>query len=376
METRINPALVPTAWLKDFVVEAYRKSAYDRYMGSGMDNIIVTLEDLSKANNGDTVIVPLVTRLDNSTVRGEQVLSGNESALGTANDRVTVDFIRHGVKITKNTRYKSAIDLFKAARPELRNKTSRALRTDISTAFRSIIVQGVADAQGRSFDVAVPYETADAGQRNGFLVTNDDRIKMGAASKANKASGVWATALGTLTVANDKLTAQMLRDARDMALATDFDDAVGPAITPVSFDEDGNSEGFVFFATLKQYNDLRADPEVIANYRSNPAPDYSKNPLFYAGDLMIDDILVRKMQYLPSLGAVGNGGAQVEMGFLAGQSAVVNAIAQWPTDIKEDIDYMFRNGVGIEECRGVKKLSFKGKQFGVVTVLSATATAG
>lgn len=376
METRINAALVPTTWLKDFVVEAYRKSAYDKYMGAGMDNIIVTLEDLTKANNGDTVIVPLVTRLDNAVVRGEQVLSGNESALGTANDRVTVDFIRHGVKITKNTRYKAAIDLFKAARPELRNKTSRALRTDISTAFRSIIVQGVADAQGRSFDVAVPYEAATTGQRDGFLVANTDRIKAGNASTANKVSGSWNTMLGTLTVANDKLTAQMLRDARDMALATDFDDAVGPAISPVSFDEDGNSEGFVFFATLKQYNDLRSDPEVVANYRSNPAPDYSKNPLFYAGDIMIDDILVRKMQYLPTLGAVGNGGAQVEMGFLTGQSAVVNAIAQWPTDIKEDIDYMFRNGVGIEECRGTKKLSFKGKQFGVVTVLSATTTAG
>lgn len=376
METRINPALVPTTWLKDFVVEAYRKSAYDKYMGAGMDNIIVTLEELSKATNGDTVIIPLVTRLDNSTVRGEQALSGNESALGTANDRVTVDFIRHGVKITKNTRYKSAIDLFKAARPELRNKTSRALRTDISTAFRSIIVQGVADAQGRSFDTAVPYETANPAQRDAFLVANDDRIKMGNNSKANKVSGSLSTALSTLTVANDKLTAQMLRDARDMALATDFDDAVGPAISPVSFDEDGNSEGFVFFATLKQYNDLRSDPEVVANYRSNPAPDYSKNPLFYAGDIMIDDILVRKMQYLPSLGAVGNAGAQIEMGFLTGQSAVVNAVAQWPTDIKEDIDYMFRNGVGIEECRGIKKLSFKGKQFGVVTVFSATTTAG
>lgn len=376
METRINPALVPTTWLKDFVVEAYRKSAYDKYMGAGMDNIIVTLEELSKANNGDTVIIPLVTRLDNTTVRGEQALSGNESALGSANDRVTVDFIRHGVKITKNTRYKSAIDLFKAARPELRNKTSRALRTDISTAFRSIIVQGVADAQGRSFDTAVPYETAQTAQRDAFLVANDDRIKMGNNSKANKASGSLSTALATLTVANDKLTAQMLRDARDMALATDFDDAVGPAISPVSFDEDGNSEGFVYFAPLKQYNDLRSDPEVVANYRSNPAPDYSKNPLFYAGDIMIDDILVRKMQYLPSLGSVGNAGAQIEMGFLTGQSAVVNAVAQWPTDIKEDIDYMFRNGVGIEECRGVKKLSFKGKQFGVVTVFSATTTAG
>lgn len=376
METKINAGLVPTTWLKDFIVESYRKSAYDKYMGKDMSSIIVMMEDLTKANNGDTIIVPLVTRLDNTTVRGDQVLSGNESALGTANDRVTVDFIRHGVKITKNTRYKTAIDLFKAARDELRKKTSRGLRTDISRELRAFIVPGVADSAGRSFDTSVAYESATDSQKNAFLVTNDDRIKVGSASKANKASGVWATALGTLTVANDKLTAQMLRDARDMALATDFDDAVGPAIQPVSFDEEGNSEGFVFFASLKQYNDLRADPEVVANYRANPAPDYSKNPLWYGGDIMIDDIIVRKMQYLPSLGAVGNSGAQVEMGFLVGQSAIVNAVAQYPTDIKEDIDYMFRNGVGIEECRGVKKLSFKGKQFGVVSVLSATTTAG
>lgn len=374
METRINPGLVPQKWLTDFVKEAYRKSAYDRYMGKGNESIIITIEDLAKGNGGDTVIVPLITRLDNSTVRGDEVLSGNESALGSATDRITVNFIRHAVKVTKNTAFKSVLDLFKAARTELRNKTSRAMRTDISRELRSIIVAGAPDAQGRTFDTSVPYELALPAQRDGFLQLNTDRIKMGSNSTANKSSGVWATALATLTVANDKMTAQMLRDARDMAIATDFDDAAGPAIQPVSFDQEGNSEGYVFFATLKQYNDLRADPEVVANYRSNPAPDYSKNPLFYNGDLMIDDIVVRKMQYLPTLGGVGNAGAQVEMGFLCGQSAIANVIGQWPKNVSEEIDYQFRNGVGIEECRGMKKLSFKGKQFGVVTVLSATTT--
>jgi hypothetical protein len=374
METKINPGAVPQKWLNDFITESFRKSAYDKYMGQSMDSIIYVVEDLSKARSGDTIVVPLVSRLDNSTVRGDQVLSGNESALGSSTDRITVDFIRHAVKATKNQEFKSAFDLFKAARPELRNKTSRALRTEISTALRSIIVAGTVDDKGRSFDTAISYEGATATQKNLFLQANTDRIKMGNASTLNKVSGNWDTSVGNLTVANDKMTSQMLRDARDMALATDFDDAVGPAIQPVSFDEDGNQEGFVFFATLKQYNDLRSDPEVSANYRANPAPDYSKNPLFYGGDFMVDDIVVRKMQYLPSLGAVGNTGAQVEMGFLVGQTAIINAVAQWPEDVKEEVDYKFRNGVGIEECRGIKKTSFRGKQFGVVTVLSATST--
>lgn len=374
METRINAGLVPTVWLSKFVREAYRKSAFEKYFGKSEDAIIQVIEDLSKASNGDSIVIPLVTRLDNTTVRGDQVLSGNESALGTATDRVTVDFIRHGVKVTKNQRFKSAIDLFNAAKAELRNKTSRALRNDVIREARAIIVAGPTDAQGRSFDTSVPYEVATTAQRNDWLVANDDRIKVGANSTANKASKNLATALGTLTVAADKLTAQMLRDARDMALLTDTDDAAGPAINPVSFDEEGNQEGFIFWATLKQYNDIKSDPEIVANYRSNAAPDYSKNPLFYGGDILVDDILVRKVQYMPSLGAVGNSGAQVEMGVLVGRQAIVSAVAQWPLDVKEDIDYMFRNGVGIEECRGMKKLSFKGKQFSVVTVFSATTT--
>ena len=373
METRINAGLVPTTWLKTFVVEAYRASAYDRYMGSDMDSIIVTMEDLSKANNGDTIIIPLVNKLDNTVVRGEQVLSGNESAMGTNNDRVTVDFIRHGVKITKNTRYKSAIDLFKAARGLLKNKTSVAMRTDITTALRSVIVPGVADSQGRTFDTALPFETATDAQKDSFLQINSDRVKIGNNTASNTSTGVWATSLATLSVANDKLTAAMLRDARDMALLTDTDDAAGPAIQPVSFDKENNQEGFVFIASMKQYNDLRNDPEVLANFRAMPAPDYKDNILYYGGDFMIDDILVRKMIYLPTLGNVGNAGAKLEMGFLLGKAAVINAIAQWPTDVKEDLDYMFRNGVGIEECRGMKKTSFRGKQFGVVTVVSATA---
>lgn len=371
METKLHPGMITQKWLGKFINEYVSGSGYKRYMGASDTSIIRVLEQLK--DGGETINIPLSTQIKGRGVRGDEVLSGNEAALGFNNDRVSVFVIRNAVKITDNQTFKTILDLFTAARTRLKEWFARKLRADIGDALRSVIVRGEVDEAGFGNDTAVRYELASDAQKNAFLTNNNDRVQVGS-TEANKVAGNWASSLGNLTVAKDKLTFAVLRAARDKALRTENEEADGLAINPVMASEDDGTENYVFFASLSQYNDLKSDPEFLANQRSNAAPSYERNPLWMGGDLMVDNIIVRRIQQLPTLGAVGSGGAQVEMGFLCGQSAVVVAYGKTLTPITEDVDYNFRHGVGMMEIRGQKKVSFAGKQYGVVTVLSATDT--
>lgn len=109
------------------------------------------------------------------------------------------------------------------------------------------------------------------------------------------------------------------------------------------------------------------------------------NPLFQDGDLIKDGIIYREVEEITTkltksatFVAAGAGSIQVEPTFLCGQGAMGIAWGQEPTPrTATDQDYQFRPGVGIEELRGIAKLSFPtgtasaGKQHGMVTVYVA-----
>lgn len=360
-------------WITAFLTEYVRESGFMPYMGTGTDNIIRIRNEL-KTEGGAIINVPLITRLKGRGVRGAEVLKGNEDDLGNFNDQVRIDWIRNGVKVPKSTSYKTDIDLFSAAKPQLRSWDAELLRDDIIDALASIIVPGAADINGiPGNDSAVLYANASAAQRNGFLVANADRILFGN-SKANASSGVWATALGTIDNTNDKLTASTALLAKRMARTAG--QASGSInIRPFKSDMTAGREWFVMFCNSLSFRDLAADPVIIqanTQARAREGDAIERNPLFQDGDLLYNGIIFREIPEIPTIPGVGAGGIDVGFNFLCGQSAVTVAYGQDPTfrtDLKED--YEFRPGVAIEELRGIKKVSYAGKQYGVVTLVNA-----
>lgn len=360
-------------WITAFLTEYVRESGFMPYMGTGADNIIRIRNEL-KNEGGAIINVPLITRLKGRGVRGAEVLKGNEDDLGNFNDQVRIDWIRNGVKVPKSTSYKTDIDLFSAAKPQLRSWDAELLRDDIIDALASIIVPGAADINGiPGNDSAVLYANASAAQRNAFLVANADRILFGN-SKANASSGVWATALGTIDNTNDKLTASTALLAKRMARTAG--QASGSInIRPFKSDMTAGREWFVMFCNSLSFRDLAADPVIIqanTQARAREGDAIERNPLFQDGDLLYNGIIFREIPEIPVIPGVGAGGIDVGFNFLTGQSAVTVAYGQDPafrTDLKED--YEFRPGVAIEELRGIKKVSYAGKQYGVVTLVNA-----
>jgi len=360
-------------WVTKFLREYVRESGFMPYMGTAEDNIIRIRNEL-KTEGGSRINVPLITRLKGRGVRGAEVLKGNEDDLGNYNDQVVIDWIRNGVKVPKSTSYKTDIDLFDAAKPALRTWDAELLRDDIIDAFASIIIPGALDSNGiPGTDSAVLYNLATASQRNAFLAANRDRILFGN-SKANASSNVWATALATVDNTSDKLTAATASLAKRMArTAGQIDGTIN--IRPFKSDMTAGREWFVMFCNSLSFRDLAADTTIInanTQARAREGDAMERNPLFQDGDLLYNGIIFREIPEIPVITGVGAGGIDVGFNYLVGQSAITVAYGQDPifrTDLKED--YEFRPGVAIEELRGIKKTSYAGKQYGVVTLVNA-----
>jgi N4-gp56 family major capsid protein len=358
--TPARPGLTPIQWSSDFWVEYIRQNQFTPYFGTTMDAMIQLRTDLTR-EPGDSVVFPTVRSLVGAGVTGNAVLEGNEEILNARSLKVPVGVIRHAVAVSQWDEQKSVIDLLNAARQVLKNWAMNKLRADI------ILSLGAVTADG---DVQISYAAATAAQRNTWLVNNSDRVLFGA-SKSNN-TGVYATSLTNIDNTADKLTAAQITLAKRIARTA------SPKIRPIRVNDD--EEWYVMFCPSMVYRDLMLDPVIInaLQYAWNRGSD---NPLFTAGDILYDGVIIREIPELPTIPDVG-AGATVDAGasYLCGAQALGIAWAQRTKAITNERDYGFFSGVGVQEIRGVAKLRFgvdptvdqtKPVDNGIVTVWSA-----
>jgi len=332
--------------------------------------------------------MPLITRMTGSGVGGSEVLDGNEEDLGNYNCAVSIDWVRNGVRIPKSTSYQTPLDLMNAGRGNLKRWSAEDLRTDIIYALMQIVVTGdttvpyaeiTQDFTGGGYQVAstfvagstfmrrkgVVWTSATEANKNAWLAANGDRILFGNSNANN--TGTHSTSLANIDNTNDKLTTATASLAKRKA------GAANPHITPF-MTEDGR-EFYVMFCGPRSFRDLKLDTAMVnanRDARAREGQGMEKNPLFQDGDLIYDGILFREVPEIPHISGVGNGGIDVEANFLCGQQAVTVAWGQLPTPkTDKDKDYGFRPGAATEELRGVKKMAWNGKQFGICTVYTA-----
>ncbi len=358
--TPARPGLTPIQWQSDFWVEYLRESQFAPYFGTTMDAMIQLQTDLTR-KPGDTIVFPTVRNLVGAGVTGNTVLEGNEEVLNARSLKVVVSAIRHAVAVSQFDEQKSVIDLLQAGRQVLKNWAMNKLRNDIITQLGAI----TADA-----DVVISYASATAGQRNTWLTNNADRVLFGA-SKSNAVSNVYATALLTVDNTADKMTATQITLAKRMARTAT------PKMRPIRVS--GDEEWYVMFVPSLVFRDLMLDPVIInaLQYAWNRGSD---NPLFTAGDILYDGVIIREIPELPVLTGAGTGGIDVAASYLCGAQAIGIAWAQRTKAIENHRDYGYFTGVGVQEIRGVAKLRFgtdatvdqtTPKDNGVFTVWSA-----
>lgn len=374
MEVQLASSSERQIWVTKFLSEYVRESGFMPYMGKAETNIIQFRTELL-AEAGKTINIPVIASLKGSGVTGSQVLDGNEEDLTNFNDQVTVDWLRNGVRVPKSTSYLTEINLMDAAKVALRSWDAEKLRDGIIQALGGIIIPATTTGGADSY---VLYANATATQRNAYLTLNGDRILFGN-SRSNASSNVWATALGNVDSTNDLMSTGIGSLAKRMARTTGSANASFPnnlRIRP--FKTDNGREYFVMFCASNSFRDLKKDTVIQQANREARARDgnaMDKNPIFQDGDQIYDGVIYREVPELDQLKVLGagNSGIDVDQNFLCGTQSVAVGWGQQPKPVTDYIkDYSFRPGVGIEELRGQKKLSYSGVQYGCVSVFTSS----
>lgn len=338
--TPARPGLTPTQWDSDFFMEYVRKNQFSRYFGTEPTAMIQIREDLTR-KPGDTVVFPTVRRLVGAGVTGNTVLEGNEEVLNARSMTLSVGVIRHGVAVSEWDEQKSVIDLRNAARSALMTWELEKIRGDIISALFAIT--------GDS-NLSLSYAAATAGQRNTWIVNNADRVLFGNAI-GNAVSGVFSTAAATINNTTGKMTASMLSLAKRRARLA------SPRIRPISVNND--EEWFVVLMGSLQFRDLMAD-SVIINALQYGWDRGRDNPLFTAGDILWNGMIIREVPELSqvTITGAGAGGIDISPYFVCGAQALGIAWAQRMKSTTNVRDYDFFHGVGVQEIRGIGKLRF------------------
>lgn len=367
-EVMLASASEKQKWISKYYAEYVRASGFKPYMGASSNSIIQAKYELTE-EAGKTINIPLITRLVGTGVTGATVLDGNEEELGNYNCDITVNWRRNGVRVPKSTSYKTEIDLWGAAKEMLRQWEAEKLRDDVIKAMLSVVTTG---------STTVNMADSTAANRNAYNAANSDRLLFG--KLVSNYSATWATAVGNIDTTDDKCTVASMSLGKRIAKLAD------PHIRP--FKTGDGREYYVAFHGSRTFRDLKADTTMTqANReaRSREGGGMDDNPIFQDGDLLYDGIIHREVPEIDTVAAngaaaytmnsIGNGSCDVRPVFLCGAQAVGIAWGQEPTPRTDTTkDYSFRPGVAIEELLGVKKISFNGKQHGMVSCFFAAAS--
>ena len=366
-DTSLTLASRVQKWDANFFTEYVRDTRYRPFMGKVTKNAMMPIiVNYELTAGGKTVNMPLITRLKGSGVQGTTRLTGSEEALGNFNKPISVNWNRNGVSIPKPDESWTDIDLREAARMQLRTWASEVLRDDITCAL--LAYDGTSFLSGRSSDdtsnpARTPlqaYQAYSEATKNAWLAANPDRFLFGVAI-SNNASNNHANSLLNVDTTNDLLSTAMISLAKIRAQQAD------PRIRPFKTDDAQGREWFVMFVTSLGMNQLKKDPAMIAANRDARPRDIEANPIFQAGDLIWDGVIIREVPEIPIIAGVGSAGSDVAPAFLCGAQAVGLAWGQEPASrIARETDYDFFYKVGIEECRAASKMTFASGSTGTV----------
>lgn len=332
--TAAATGLTPKQWDDEFFTEYLGNNPAKPYMGTDETSIIQIKEDLSK-KKGDTIAYALFNKFTGNPNDGSTKLVGNEEQGKSRSFALTVGLRRNAFVTKEFEEQKSAIDLRKAGKAQMKEW---AIDQDVARiATNMLAVDGV------------PYATASAAQRNTWLVNNSDRVLFGATKSNN--TGVMSTSLTNVDNVADKLTASALSLMKRIALSAD------PKLRPIRVSE-MNKRYFVVFAHPLCFRDLKSDPVIIQAQREVQLTNQN-NKLFQGGDIEWDGMIIHEYDDYPTLTGAGASGINVGPVHLLGAQAMGLAIARrWNTVDLAETDYENEQGFGIRCIDGLQKIRF------------------
>ena len=334
-DTSAVTGLTVQQWDAKFYMEALNSDIFKPFRGTAKNSIIQVNEQLTKSP-GDSITFSLVNKLTGSGVTGSSTLEGNEEALDTRSQKVTIDQKRHAVRVPVLEDQFSSIPLREAARDALLDWSMELNRDDTIEALNSIL--------------GVNYSSASETNKDIWVVDNVDRVLFG---KLNSNYNVThATALATLDNTDDKLTPDALSLMKRIAKTA------SPKIRPIKPRQGGvTSDSYVLFAPSLLVRDLALNSTFTQANREARARG-KLNPLFSGADYIWDNIAIYEVEDIAIDAGAGSGSIDVAPCFLCGAQAIGFAVAKRPESVEETFDYGDKQGVAIRQWFKIAKMTF------------------
>ncbi len=328
------------------------------YMGADESAIIQVNEDLKK-EKGDKIVFNLLMGLRGQGVTGDSTLEGNEEALASYAQTVTLDQYRNAVRLAgklSNQRYPF----------EMKDKARPALSDWMAQVFEDKCFEAMEAIDGTD------YGSASTSAKNSWNANNSDRVLYGAAVANYNATH--ATALLNVDGTTDILVPTQITLAKRLAKKAN------PKIRPIRLGDQSGMEVFVMFAHPLCTRDLKASDD-WKNAQREAMPRGMDNPIFSGAIGMYDGVIVIESDKVPVIAGAGASTIDVAHNFLCGAQALL--VAQGGIDgmqqnyVEEAFDYKNQVGVAIESMWKVEKARFGtgaagvSKDHGVFHVFSA-----
>jgi len=340
--TTVAPALILKAWAKNCWDFGKKESYFDKFMGTGRENIIQVQEDLSRGK-GTSIEVSLLMPLNGAGVIEDKTMEGNEEKMNYRSCTVYLSRVRNAVRL--------------AGRFE-EQKTQENMRKDMSKVLSRWLA--------RYLDLSIfailtgtnpPFYTTGVELPYTIEPPTADRMLFGGS----------ATSENTITAA-DTFTASLIGKARRLAQADEL-----TAVQPIMID---GRETYVMIIDPYQARDLRRDPLwVEAQEHANIRGE--KNPIFSGAMGIYEGVVIHECLRVPRTNS-GSSNATVGHALFLGAQAAIMAEGTAPRWTEKTFDFDNQYGVSIDRMFGLKKAQFKYDgtnltDFGCINVLTSSA---
>jgi len=340
-------------WSSDVAREYIKNEEFSPWSGRDPGKVFRYKEELTK-ERGEDITFSLVGKLSGDPVVDDDTLEGAEEALDNFAWTVTIHQYRIAVIRGEHEQRKTLIEILDEAKFMLKERAMELLRDAKIAALTSPHLDGI-----------TTYASATEAEKDAWLTANTDRVQFGVLLSNQSATFDHSASLLNVDTTSDTLNRSVLSLAKREAENAD------PLIRPIKIN--GIRQHFVAFCGTLPHRDLKADLDTI-HASAAPREKGMTNPIFVDDDLVYEDVVVRKVPAMATLGAVGAASAPIYLVAFCGAEAVgvawgahLHAIRNGP----EGQDYGNKKGVGIAETRGVAKTFFDSNQHGLYTIYVA-----
>lgn len=339
----VNDTLSNKLWAKKLNVESLKTTYFGKFMGEGSSNMIQVKTELSQ-NAGDKITIGLRVQMTGDGVTEGQVLQGNEEALSTYSDSLTIGELAHAARV----RNKQTIDAQRVPF-NLRNEAKDGLGDWFANRFDTTMANHLA---GNTLVTDVRYTGNNA-------ITAPTRIYRGGG----------ATDDATINGDNTKTMNLQVIDA-----LVERANVASPLIRPIMV---GGEKKFVMFLHDYQVTDMRTSTSTgqwLDIQKAALAGGVgSKSPIYTGALGEYNGVVLHKWNRLP-VGISNAGAAQTSTRravFCGAQAAAIGFGKEFSNGshfkwIEELFDYERELGVSAQTVWGMKKSVFNSQDFGTI----------